>query len=203
MKKLKAILTMALSLFLAAALSGCQPDPTKKLMFDLIEEFNEMTGKDAVILNDEYSEKLDEMCRNIYINNSRFALPMRVSDLPGEFNVKLSEEEPEDLAGGFVFQTADLFFRDDHYCRIYIWVKENNDLSDGIILALIVDREECKSNAGDFDLAQPEEIRKILGEPSEENVYGDEPLTTIMYISKNNGFLLFESGGAAYMAFHA
>ncbi|MCL2052905.1 MAG: hypothetical protein FWG90_00475 [Oscillospiraceae bacterium] len=168
------------------------------------EQFAEQLYEFYTNLSPEFSAKFEEMSRSIYINNSRFALPMMVSDLPQGFTVALDEFN-DDLEQGFdgmVTESTTLYFNDEQIGHAAIVRAEDETFEDGIIIGLVSLPPYSKASIGELrGTPSVEEVKAVFGESVLEEIF--DPWLIYMSVSKQNfGFLMFATNVGGFLVFN-
>ena len=163
---------------------------------DIISSFfgDYISNPDNVrIIEGEQSEALTEAFRNVYINNSRFAFPMLVGELPECFELGDYSETSDIEYDGFYSYRAPLNYNGEYCATVYILQKEGTNKGYGIIYGLIAMSSFCKWDFNGIVLTQDtEKIIDILGEPSSYENIGDTVPSILYFDEKGNMLLLPE-----------
>ena len=155
---------------------------------------------DAKIMSDENAAKLEEAFRNIRINNSRFALPMMIKDIPQGFSIKLNKDEKEEIFNNFSLYIGTLYMGDEKCAETLVILKDGAEEKYGIIISISLTSEMCKWSVGDIELSYDyDKVMQSFGDPSS---YGSSDLLgAISYITKNNEYVSFFYGVNGVMCF--
>lgn len=146
------------------------------------------------IIEGEQAEKLIEAFRNVHINNSRFAFPMLVGELPEGFSIKNYSKEDGEEYNGFYICGASLEYNGEHCATVYVLQKEGVAKEYGIICGFIAMSDFCKWDFNGIELTQDrEKIIDILGEPSSYENIG-EAVPSTLYLDENGNMLIFPDG---------
>lgn len=153
------------------------------------------------IMSDENAAKLEEALQNIRINNSRFALPMMIKDLPKEFSIKINRDEKEEIGGKFFLYMGTLFMGDERYTDALIILKDGADEKYGIIVGMSAYSEMCKWSFGDIEFSYDnDKIIQCFGDPSSYSNHSDL-LGALGYVTPNNDYVEFLIGLNGIMCF--
>jgi len=198
----------------AGIMTGCGEIAQYRAMREMRETLKALGGSDIGepdFLKGEYLAAYEEMSRNIYINNSRFALPMNIKDLPQGFTLDFSESEPEE-ANFMITETAELYSNGVYCGEASAIRRKSKPQQDGVIVALTLIASECKGSVGGLKTVSPsDEIKAVLGEPSVlfdqspsilfpgENF--DEP-PNMIYATKWGGYIFFSPYTSAIQIYH-
>lgn len=152
-------------------------------------------------MSDENAEKLEKALQNIRINNSRFALPMMIKDLPKEFSIKINQEEKEEIGQKFSLYMGTLFMGDERYAETLIILKDGAEEKYGIIVGISAFSEMCKWSFGDIEFSYDyDKIMQCFGDPSSYSAHSDL-LGALGYVTPNNDYVEFLIGLNGIMCF--
>lgn len=153
------------------------------------------------VMSDENAAKLEKALQNIRINNSRFALPMMIKDLPKEFSIKINQDEKEEIGGKFSLYMGTLFMGDERYTDALIILKDGADEKYGIIVGMSAYSEMCKWSFGDIEFSYDnDKIIQCFGDPSSYSNHSDL-LGALGYVTPNNDYVEFLIGLNGIMCF--
>lgn len=152
------------------------------------------------IMPEKNSARLAEALRNIRINNSRFALPLMIKDIPQGFSIKIDKDEKEEIFNNFALYIGTLYMGDEKCAETIVILKDGAEEKYGIIISISLTSEMCKWSVGDIELSYDyDKIMQSFGDPSS---YGSSDLLgAISYITKNNEYVSFFYGLNAVMCF--
>lgn len=152
-------------------------------------------------MSDENAAKLEEALQNIRINNSRFALPMMIKDLPKEFSIEINYDEKEEIGQKFSLYMGTLFMSDERYAETLIILKDGADENYGIIVSIGAYSEMCKWSFGDIEFSHDyDKIMQCFGDPSSYSDHSDL-LGALGYVTPNNDYVEFLIGLNGIMCF--
>lgn len=171
-----------------------------KYLVDLLSKQYFPNRSEINIMPDKNSARLAEALRNIRINNSRFALPLMIKDIPHGFSIKIDKDEKEEIFNNFTLYMGTLYMGDEKCAETLVILKDGAEEKYGIIISISLTSEMCKWSVGDIELSYDyDKIMQSFGDPSS---YGSSDLLgAISYITKNNEYVSFFYGLNAVMCF--
>lgn len=146
------------------------------------------------IMPDENAKKLEEAIRNIRINNSRFALPLMIKDLPQGFSIEIADGKKEEIVDNFFLYMGTLFMGDERCAETLVILKDGAEEKYGIIVSISLFSEKCKWSFGDIEFFYDYNIiTQNFGDPLSYGAFS-ELLGIVCYVTKNNDYVGFYDG---------
>lgn len=150
-------------------------------------------------MSPENSAKLSAAIRDIRINNSHFALPVMLCDLPEGFSAVTVKEHSLD-SDAFRFFEGELLYDGEKLADVYIIRQKRAEESQSVIVGALLSSSVCKWSVGKADICGSD-LFDIFGEPSSRESLVSEGVPDYSYISGNGDFALFISSVNSVIVF--
>ena len=142
-------------------------------------------------MSPENSAKLSAAIHDIRINNSHFAFPVMLCDLPEGFSAVTVKEHSLD-SDDFRFFEGELLYSGEKLADVYIIREKRANESQSVIVGGLLSSSVCKWSVGKADICGSD-LFDIFGEPSSQEPLVSEGVPDYAYISENGDFALFVS----------